>query len=74
MKIFGYKPSEVRKALASFAAAILILALALPAAGLPASVAVAIAGTVAVTQGAIVFLTRNDVAAVIDSADNLNIG
>lgn len=64
----------MRKALASFAAAILILAMALPAAGLPASVAVAIAGTVAVTQGVIVFLTRNDVAAVIDSADNLRIG
>ncbi len=74
MTIFGYKPSEIRKSTVAFLSAVLVLAVALPVAGLPVGVAAAIAGGVGVVQLVVVYLTRNDVAGVIDSVDNLSLG
>ncbi len=71
MKILGHKPSEVRKALWAFAYVLGFLLAALPTAGLPVGVAAGIATGAAIAGGLATYLSRNDVAEVIDSADNL---
>lgn len=71
MVIFGHKPSEIRKALVGGIAALLILLVALPLVGLPVAVSGVVAGTVAVLTSVSVYLTKPNVAAVIDSADLL---
>ncbi|QFG10261.1 membrane protein [Mycobacterium phage DyoEdafos] len=71
MKIFGHKPSEIRKALMGFASALLVLLIALPVAGLPVAVSAAVAGVVSFLVGVSVYLSKPNVAAVIDAADNL---
>ena len=69
MRILGYRPSEVRKAIVAFLSSVLILLVALPVAGMPAGVAAGIAAFTSFATMAVVYLTRNDVAKVIDSAD-----
>ncbi|QXO14269.1 membrane protein [Mycobacterium phage Chaser] len=71
MKIFGHKPSEIRKALMGFASALLVLLVALPVAGLPVAVSAAVAGGVSFLVGLSVYLSKPNVAAVIDAADRL---
>lgn len=71
LRILGHKPSEVRKALWAFAWVLGFLLAALPTAGLPAGVAAGIAATAAAAGGIATYLSRNDVAEVIDSTDNL---
>ncbi|OYN81794.1 hypothetical protein [Mycolicibacterium sphagni] len=71
MRIFGRKPSEIRKALVAFSAATLILLLALPVAGLPVAVAGAIAGGVGLFTGLSVYLSKPNVEAVIDHLDDV---
>lgn len=73
MMILGHKPSEIRKAIAAFSAALLVLVVALPIAGMPAGV-VAVAGTItAVLVGVSTYLSKPNVAAIIDSADNIDL-
>lgn len=71
MKIFGHKPSEIRKAIVGFVAALLVLLVALPVAGLPASVAAVVATVTAFLTGISVYLAKPDVAAVIDGLDHV---
>ena len=72
MTFFGKKPSEIRKAIVAVCAAVLTLAVALPVAGLPVGVVAVITGAVAIVTGVSTYLSQPNVAAVIDSADNLN--
>lgn len=69
MKILGHKPSEIRKAIAGFCSATLVLLVALPVAGLPVGIAAGIAGVTGVLTGVGVYLARPNVAAVIDGLD-----
>ena len=71
MKIFGHKPSEIRKALVAFTAALLVLLVALPLAGLPAAIVALVTGATAFLVGLSTYLSKPNVAAVIDSADHL---
>lgn len=71
MKILGKKPSEIRKAIAAATSALVVLLVALPIAGLPIVVAGAVAGVTAVLVAVTTFVSKPNVAAVIDSADNL---
>ncbi|SHT52609.1 Uncharacterised protein [Mycobacteroides abscessus subsp. abscessus] len=71
MRILGHKPSEIRKALWAFAYVFGFLLAALPTAGLPAAWAAGIATTAAITGAVATYLSRNDVAEVIDSTDNI---
>ncbi|AOT22889.1 hypothetical protein SEA_ZAKAI_30 [Mycobacterium phage Zakai] len=69
MKILGHKPSEIRKSIAGFAAALLVLLVALPVAGLPVGVAAVVATVTAFLTGVSVYLAKPNVAAVIDGLD-----
>lgn len=69
MRILGRKPSEIRKAIAGFCSATLVLLVALPVAGLPVGVAAAIAAGTGFLTGVGVYLSKPNVAAVIDSLD-----
>ncbi|AXH67836.1 membrane protein [Mycobacterium phage Bromden] len=71
MKIFGHKPSEIRKSIAGFAAALLVLLIALPVAGLPVAVTAAVASVTSFLVGLSVYLSKPNVVAVIDAADEL---
>lgn len=71
VSVFGRKPSEARKAVVAFLSAVLVLAVALPVVGLPVGVTAAVAAITGSINLVVVYLTRNDVAAVIDSADSL---
>lgn len=71
MKILGHKPSEIRKALWAFAVVLGVLLAALPVAGMPAGLAAGISAATALAGGVATYLSRNDVAEVIDATDNL---
>lgn len=71
MTIFGKKPSEIRKAIVAVATAVLVLAVALPVAGVPAVVTAVVVAVTGVATGVVTYLSKPNVAAVIDSADNL---
>lgn len=71
MRILGHKPSEIRKAVLTTCAVLAVLLAAIPVAGLPASVAAPLGAVTALVAGVTTYLTRNDVAAVIDSTDNI---
>jgi hypothetical protein len=72
MKIFGRKPSEIRKAIVAFTVPLVVLLIALPVAGLPAAVAAVVATVVSVATGASVYLSKPNVEAIIDNLDNVN--
>lgn len=69
MRIFGHKPSEIRKAIAAVCSATLILLVALPIVGLPAGVTAAVAVVTGFLTGVGVYLSKPNVAAVIDGLD-----
>ena len=69
MRILGHKPSEIRKAIAGFCAAFLVLLVALPVAGLPMGVAAVVASVSAFLTAVGVYLSKRNVAAIIDSLD-----
>ena len=72
VRIFGHKPSEIRKATAGFAAAGLALLVALPVVGLPAWLTVLIASLVSFLTGVTVYLSKPNVKAIIDAADDVD--
>lgn len=71
MRILGYKPSGIRKALVAVCTVVGVLAVSLPLAGLPAAAAAIVTGIAGVATFATVFLSRANVAAAIDSTDDL---
>lgn len=72
MKILGHKPSEIRKAVAGFSAALLVLLVALPAVGLPVAVAGVIATVTAFLTGVSVYLAKPNVSVIIDGLDHID--
>ena len=73
MMILGHKPSEIRKAIAGFSAALIVLLVALPLTGLPAGVVAAVTAVTAVAVAVTTYLSKPNVAAIIDSADNIDL-
>lgn len=72
MRIFGRKPSELRKTAVVVLSTSLVLVVALPPlAGISTAAAAGVAGFIVFCKAAHLYLTRPDVAEIIDSADNL---
>lgn len=71
MKILGHKPSEIRKTILTTCAVLTVLLMAVPVGVLPVSVAAPLGAVTALVAGVTTYLTRNDVAEVIDATDNL---
>lgn len=73
VKIFGYKPSEIRKGIVAIAAAVGVLAAGIlsVATGAPVVVLAVLASVIAGAGAVGTILTENKVAAAIDSVDNL---
>ncbi|SIL71416.1 hypothetical protein [Mycobacteroides abscessus] len=69
MKVFGRKPSELRKTAVIVLGAALVLVAAVPA-GLPAQLAGAIAAVGLAAKALHLYLTNPSVAELIDSTDD----